>query len=139
VVDLADHLLEQDPDADWRTERQLSHVLGGRAANRLARARGEPGHKPDGLLLAGGQRIAIELEHTEKPVDRYVTACRWYACATRIDAMRWYVDQEKIAERIREVIVDNGLENDTHVTIQLFPPGVVVRPWVLPEEATCDA
>jgi hypothetical protein len=88
-------------------------------------------------LLASGRRIAIELEHTEKAVDKYVTTCRWYACATRIDGMRWYVDQEKIGERIRKVIVDNGLENDTDVTIQPFPPGVVVRSFVAPEAAPC--
>lgn len=135
VVDLADYLLEQDPDADWRTERQLSRVLGGRAANRLARASGEHGHKPDGLLLVHGKHIAVELEHTAKTDVQYATTCRWYACATRIDGVRWFVDREETGERIRQVIADHGLADDADVTVEPFPPGVRVRSWVRP----CDA
>jgi hypothetical protein len=143
VVDLADYLLDQDPSAEWRTERKLGRAIGGRPANRLARLGGKDGHRPDGLLLAEGKRVAIELEHTPKSETDYASICRWYAAATRIDAMRWFVDHDTTEKRIKQVLDAHGLQADLDVTIERFPPGVVIRPWVgsftpPPESLACE-
>jgi len=143
VVDLADYLLDQDPSADWRTERKLGRVLGVRAVDRLVGLGGRDGHRPDGLLLADGKRVAVELEHTMKPETEYTSICRWYAAATRIDAMRWFVDHGKTERRIKQVLDANGLTADLDVTVERFPPGVAIRPWIgsftpPPEGLACE-
>jgi hypothetical protein len=128
VVDLADYLLEHEPDADWKAEREVGRVL--RAIGPAMRARGLPKerrHTPDGLLLTGGKRLAIELEHTDKGEQRYVGICRWFARELRLDGVRWYVDHPKIIARILKVNRQHGFDRDIDVTVEPFPPGVVVR------------
>ncbi len=136
VVDLADYLLEHDPDAEWKAEREVGRVL--RAIGPAMRSRGLPKerrHTPDGLLLTGGKRLAIELEHSDKGEQRYVGICRWFAREVRLDGVRWYVDNPKIIARILKVNRQHGFDRDVDVTVEAFPPGVVVRsqarPWTL--------
>jgi hypothetical protein len=133
VVDLADYLLAHEIDAEWRTEREASRVL--RTEIPLTRRRGAPkgpGHRPDGLLLVGGKRLAIELEHSDKGDYRYARICRWFALNLRLDGLRWYVDDEKIIARLRRVNAEHGFTHDIDVTYELFPPGVVIRQWDRP-------
>jgi hypothetical protein len=128
VVDLADYLLDQDPQADWKTEREVGRVL--RQIGPAMRARGLPKerrHTPDGLLLSGGRRLAIELEHSDKGDQRYVRICRWFALELRLDGVRWYVDNPKIIARIARANRQHGFDRDIDVKIEAFPPGVVVR------------
>jgi hypothetical protein len=136
VVDLADYLLERDPDAEWKAEREVGRVL--RAIGPAMRSRGLPKerrHTPDGLLLTGGKRLAIELEHSDKGEQRYIGICRWFAREVRLDGVRWYVDNPKIIARILKVNRQHGFDRDVDVTVEAFPPGVVVRsqarPWTL--------
>ena len=89
-------------------------------------------HKPDGLLLTDGKRLAIELEHTDKGDLRYAEICRWFALSVRVDGICWYVDDPKIMARIRRVNEQHGYAQDVDVTYAPFPPGVVVRRWVRP-------
>jgi hypothetical protein len=133
VVDLADYLLAQHPDADWRTEREVGRVL--RDGPRLMRSRGlrtGPGHRPDGLLLLDGKRLAIELEHTDKGDTRYAHICRWFALNLRVDGVRWYVDDPKIIARLKRANEQHGFGPDIDTRIESFPPGVFVRSWVRP-------
>jgi hypothetical protein len=128
VVDLADYLLEHEPDAEWRTEREVGREL--RAVGPAMRARGLPKerrHTPDGLLLNGGKRLAIELEHSDKGEQRYIGICRWFAREVRLDGVRWYVDNPKIIARILKVNRQHGFDRDIDVTVEPFPPGVFVR------------
>ena len=134
VVDLADYLLRQDPQADWKTEREVGCVL--RQIGPTMRARGVPKqyrHTPDGLLLSDGKRLAIELEHSDKGDQRYQGICRWFALELRLDGVHWYVDNPKISARIARVNRQHGYDRDIDVKIEPFPPGVVVRnqarPW----------
>ena len=134
VVDLADYLLAHDIQADWKTEREVGRVLG--AIGPAMRARGLPKerrHTPDGLLLTGGKRLAIELEHSDKGDLRYVGICRWFAREVRLDGVRWYVDNPKIIARILRVNRQHGFDRDVDVKVEPFPPGIVVRsqarPW----------
>jgi hypothetical protein len=133
VVDLADYLLAQEPQADWKTEREIGRVL--RAIGPAMRGRGlskERRHTPDGLLLTDGKRLAIELEHSDKGEQRYIGICRWFALELRLDGVRWYVDNPKIIARIQKANHEHGFDRDIDVTIEPFPAGVVVRSQVRP-------
>jgi hypothetical protein len=130
VVDLADYILEHEPNADFRTEREVGRVLRAGSPPPYTWGLKAYGHKPDGLLLTGGRRLAIELEHTVKSDLRYAEICRWFALSVRIDGIRWYVDDPKISDRIRRVNAQHGYAQDVDVTFAPFPPGVVVRRWV---------
>jgi hypothetical protein len=132
VVDLADYILEHEPQADWRTEREVARVLRGGSAPTHSWGPKAYGHKPDGLVLADGKRLAIELEHTDKGDLRYAEICRWFALSVRIDGIRWYVDDPKTLARIQRVNEQHGFAHDVDVTYAPFPPGVVVRRWVRP-------
>jgi hypothetical protein len=130
VVDLADYLLDQDPSADWRTEREVGPFLrAGRPRTRIGGLPLSPSHKPDGLLLANGKCIAIELEHSDKGDMRYAYICRWFALTVAVDAVRWYVDDPKIIARLRRVHQQHGFDEDVDFRCEPFPPGVVVRSW----------
>jgi hypothetical protein len=132
VVDLADYILEHEPWADFRTEREVARVL--RAGSSPTHRWGLKAysHKPDGLLLTDGKRLAIELEHTDKGELRYAEICRWFALSVRVDGIRWYVDDPKTLDRVRRVNEQHGYAQDVDVTYAPFPPGVVVRRWVRP-------
>jgi hypothetical protein len=129
VVDLADYLLAHEPGAaEWLTEREVRQEL--RQASPFPRQRrlpGETNRTPDGLLLTGGQRWAIELEHSDKFERRYYGILRWYASALRLDGVRWYVDKPKIRERLIRVNEEFGFDRDIPTEVLDFPPGVVVR------------
>jgi hypothetical protein len=133
VVDLADYLLTHEPGAEWRTEREVGRTLrGGRQPTRIGGVPVRPTHKPDGLLLMGGKRLAIELEHTDKGDLRYASICRWFALTVGVDGVRWYVDDPRIIARLRRVHQQHGFDEDVDFTCEPFPPGVAVRPWVRP-------
>jgi hypothetical protein len=132
VVDLADYILEQEPHADFRSEREVGRVLRGGSAPAQSWGLKAYGHKPDGLVLTGGKRVAIELEHTAKSELRYAEICRWFALTVRVDSIRWYVDDPKTIDRIRRVNEQHGYAQDVDVTYASFPPGVAVRRWVRP-------
>ena len=126
VVDLADYLLTHNPDLEWRTERELRRVL-----DAIAPARqhipGDNRHRPDGLLLGRGERVAIELEHSDKFEERYTHISRWFATEYRLDRVRWYVDQPRIVRRLRQINDQHGFARDIALEIEPFPPGVVIR------------
>jgi hypothetical protein len=133
VVDLADYLLEHEPAAEWRTEREVGRTLrAGRLPTRIGGLPARPTHKPDGLLLTSGRRLAIELEHSDKGDLRYAYICRWFALTVGVDGVRWYVDDPRIIARLRRVHQQHGFDEDVDFTCEPFPPGVTVRPWVHP-------
>jgi hypothetical protein len=128
VVDLADYLVAHEPEASWHTEREVRQEL--RRAGPSPRRRRLPGdtnRTPDGLLLTGGKRLAIELEHSDKFERRYYGILRWYASELRLDGVRWYVDKPKIRDRLIQVNEQYGFARDMPTEILDFPPGVVVR------------
>jgi len=63
VVDLAEELLLNSPRASWATERELRRDL---AARRPRGVSVRHGRVPDGMLLVGSRRIAVELDLTPK-------------------------------------------------------------------------
>jgi hypothetical protein len=135
VVDLADHILEHELVTDWRTEREAGRFL--RTGNPATLSWGLKTyhHKPDGLLLAAGKCLAIELEHSDKGDLRYAEICRWFALNVRVDGIRWYVDDPKTAARIQRVNEQHGFAADVDVSYAPFPAGVAIRPWMRPVSA----
>jgi hypothetical protein len=126
VVDLADTLLEKQPGDQWITEDEIRSFLDqvGLPPRRLP---GEPLHRPDGLLLTGGARVGIELEHSDKYEMRYIRISKWFVREWRLDRVRWYVDHPRIAERLRQINVQHGFDRDIQVEIETFPRGVALR------------
>ena len=126
LVDLADTLLASDARLEWRTEREVAPYLD-RIAPPPVPIYGERPHRPDGLLLSDGERIGIELEHSDKFEQRYTRISRWFATEYRLDRVRWYVDQPRVLRRLREINDQHGFTRDIPVEIEPFPPGVVIR------------
>lgn len=133
VVDLADALLAQCPNARWIAESEVGRLL--RTPGTARRLMTGPtvvgaNHRPDGVLVVDGQRIAIELEHSDKGDQRYATIFRWFALNDRVDAVRWYVDDQRIIDRLRRVGSEYGFAEDVEFSYSAFPPGVAMRGWV---------
>jgi hypothetical protein len=125
VADLARHLLDRHPDADWRSEREVPLEL--RAASGATHLyRGSNPRTPDGILRLGGQRLAIELEHSGKTSRRYARIGSYYAAELRFDAVVWYFDHPTILERVRRANAENGFDVDIPHVYRLLPPDVVV-------------
>jgi hypothetical protein len=126
VVDLADYLLAHNPGLEWRTERELRRVLDAIALP-PAYLPGDNRHRPDGLLFEHGDRVAVELEHSDKFEQRYTHISRWFAREYRLDRVRWYVDRPRIVRRLQAINHDFGFARDIPIEIEPFPPGVVIR------------
>lgn len=126
VVDLADWLLAQGHDLEFITESEVRGYLD-RVARPRARLPGDSRHRPDGLLISGGERIGIELEHSNKSPARYTTISDWFVREWRVDRVRWYIDNPKIPKRLRDVNSVHGYDHDMKIEIEPFPPGVRLR------------
>lgn len=118
LVDLADHWKDRDKQSRWSTEREVR-------TNKLVSL--DPGHWPDGLLETHGMRLAIELERSAKKNDRYEEIHRWFARATRIDGIRWYVATSAIRKLVERSIARQGLFG-LNVEIDYIPDDVEVFP-----------
>jgi hypothetical protein len=126
LVDLADLLRRDNPYAYWRTEREIMSDRQ-RAAQRGSDV--DFGHRPDGLLIEDGRRIAIELELSKKPEGAYARICRWYAAQPFVDGLRWYVGSRAIWARIALELDWTGMDRCLHVEIHDVPSEVRVRNW----------
>ena len=126
LVDLADFLLQHDPNLEWRTEREVRRFLE-QVAPTPRRHFGERAHRPDGVLLADGHRIGIELEHSDKYEQRYIRISSWFVREWRLDRVRWYVDNPRIVDRLRQVNAQHGFDRDMLIEIEPFPQQVVFR------------
>jgi hypothetical protein len=126
VVDLADHLVAHDPDLRWIAEDELRGFLD-RIAPSPRLLRSDTRHRPDGLIVTGDSRIAIELEHTAKYRGRYAQISAWFVRELRVDRVRWYIDDPRILRRLREVNEQHGFDHDMRIELQEFPAGVRVR------------
>ena len=126
VVDLADWLLAQGPQLEFVTEAEVHDYLD-RIAPAPARLPGDTRHRPDGLLISGGERVAIELEHSDKTYARYTSISGWFVKEWRVDRVRWFVDNPKVLDRLAHVNSVHGFDRDMKIDIESFPPGVRLR------------
>ncbi|MGO8687273.1 MAG: hypothetical protein ACLQT7_08880 [Candidatus Dormibacteria bacterium] len=110
LVDLSEELLAAHPGSAWTTERELrrDRMRAARAGDRWERQR----RIPDGLLrLAGGRRIAIELDLTAKRSARLELLAGAYAVDRDVDAVWWYLPSEAAATRMQRLVAQRGLEH----------------------------
>jgi hypothetical protein len=126
LVDLADYLLAQDAQDRWFTEDEVRGYLDQLAPSPHPSC-GDTRHRPDGLLVTGDARIAIELEHSDKYQARYARISGWFVREWRVDRVRWYVDTPRILQRLREVNERHGFDRDMRIELEEFPPTVRIR------------
>jgi len=126
LVDLADYLVAHNPGYRWIAEDEVRGFLD-HIAPPPRRMRGDTRHRPDGLLVTGDQRIAIELEHTDKYQARYTQISAWFVREWRVDSVRWYIDRPRILQRLREVNAVHGFDRDMAIELEEFPPSVRIR------------
>lgn len=109
VVDLSEELLAQHAGAVWTTERELRR-------DRMRAAREDPAERqrrtPDGLLmLADGQRVAVELDLTPKRSRKLEDLADAYAVDPAVDVVWWYLPSAAAAARMRELVNERALEH----------------------------
>lgn len=126
VVDLADYLVAHEPGSRWIAEDELRNFLKQVAPEPLRLWR-ETRHRPDGLLVTPEHRIAIELEHTDKYHKRYTDISGWFVREWRIDRVRWYIDNPRIFQHLREVYELHSFDTDMDIDLLEFPAGVHLR------------
>jgi hypothetical protein len=128
VADLADWLLEREPDTEWVTERELRAAALDAArldgSGRLGRG---AGHIPDGLLVTPKSRTAIELERTAKRPLAYDRIFRWYAAAVQFDGVRWFVVGRALLAYLTQLVERYGLAST--VSVEPLPAAVRILPW----------
>lgn len=98
MVDLSEELVARHQDATWRTEREL------RLDWYADRARGIEHHRlPDGMIVLGGERIAVELELSEKRSRDYQALGDAYLeeLILGMHGVWWFVAGDRIAEQLR--------------------------------------
>ncbi|HEY1298220.1 MAG TPA: hypothetical protein VGJ60_34505 [Chloroflexota bacterium] len=126
VVDLADYLVAENVSCRWFAEDEVRGYLD-QIAPPPRRFGGDTRHRPDGLLVANDMRIAIELEHSDKYDARYARISAWFIRESRIDRVRWYVDNPRILQRLRAVNQRHGFDRDMRIELDEFPPTVRIR------------
>jgi hypothetical protein len=126
LVDLADYLITQDANHHWLTEDEVGGFLD-RIAPPPKRLAGDTRHRPDGLLVTGNTRTAVELEHSDKYNARYARISAWFVREWRVDRVRWYIDRPAILQRLREVNARHGFDRDMRIELEEFPPSVRMR------------
>ena len=126
LVDLADYLVAQDPTFQWFAEAEVRGALE-QIAPSPRQLEGDTRHRPDGLLVTPEARIAIELEHSDKYQARYASISAWFVREWRIDRVRWYIDNPRILQRLREVNARHGFDRDMPIELEPFPPSVRMR------------
>lgn len=131
VVDLSLEVLgKMESGHHWATEREVRQELlnRGRGSSGKMGSGSKTGRIPDGLLISpNGERVAIELELTQKRTDDYRKILKGYADRHRerieqpeddepgahlsdyvsssggIDGVVWYVESDKALERVKKV------------------------------------
>jgi len=110
LVDLSEELLAAHAASAWTTERELrrDRMRAARAGGRWDRQR----RVPDGLLrLAGGTRVAVELDLTPKRSARLDLLAGASAVDRDIDTVWWYLPSEVAVSRMRALVANRGLEH----------------------------
>ena len=110
LVDLSEELLAAHPGSTWTTERELrrDRMRAARTGGAWERQR----RVPDGLLrLAGGERVAVELDLTPKRSARLDLLAGAYAVDRDVDIVWWYLPSEVAVARLRALVAARGLEH----------------------------
>jgi len=121
LVDLSEELLGAHPGSVWTTERELrrDRMRAARAGDGWERRR----RVPDGLLrLAGGTRVAVELDLTPKRSARLDLLAGAYAVDREVDAVWWFLPSDFACSRMRTLVEERGLEHLIHPRARRVEP-----------------
>ena len=104
LVDLSEQLLDAHPGSQWVTERELR-----RDAIRRHRQEGmDPRpvriRTPDGVLILGDKRVAIELDLTPKRTEQYEQLLRAYAADRTVQGLWWFARSAAVCDRLTKLI-----------------------------------
>lgn len=129
VAELADWLLEQLPGSSWTTEREerLNRRVGEKAIGVDSLVDALPGKLPDGVLTAGGKRLAVELELRQKADRAYSIIAGRYA--RRLEAgvysrVQWFCAADAIQAAVERAIERAG--DPKRMWVRDVPEGVTV-------------
>src|SRR3954469_4633576 len=99
VTDVRLHIAERRPEAVWVSERVLARNLAQQGERRA--------HLPDAEIMIGGQRVAVEVELTQK--ERRRTESIVAELSRRYDAV-WYFAAPSAHRHLADVIARNNLK-----------------------------
>lgn len=104
LVDLSEQLLASHPGTEWVTEREVR-----RDAIRRQRDGGMAAHAvrlrtPDGVLVSGSKRTAVELDLTSKRTEQYEQLLKAYAADRSVQELLWFARSAAVADRLTKLI-----------------------------------
>lgn len=126
VADAAAALLERHPGAAWLTERELRRRAGQKFGV------GWQGHIPDGVLVLGNRRFAVEVEMTAKEKRRVEKILRVYLRRSDYSEVWYFCRTKRQTERLKEVV-------KRHDFARVFTLGEVVQDGATDREAPVAA
>ena len=104
LVDLSEQLLREHPRAQWLTERELRRDAIRRHRQDEMDARPVRIRTPDGVLLDGTRRIAVELDLTSKRTEQYEQLLRAYAADSGVQGLWWFARSAAVRDRLTKLI-----------------------------------
>lgn len=104
LVDLSEQVLLSQPGSQWLTERELR-----RDAIRRHRQDGmDPRpvriRTPDGVVVLGSKRVAVELDLTSKRTEQYEQLLRAYAADRTVQGLWWFARSAAVRDRLTKLI-----------------------------------
>jgi hypothetical protein len=104
LVDLSEQLLRDHPGSAWITERELRRDAIRRHRQDGMDARPVRLRTPDGILVAGTRRIAVELDLTPKRTEQYEQLLRAYAADSTVQGLWWFARSAAVRDRLTKLI-----------------------------------
>jgi hypothetical protein len=104
LVDLSEQLLLGQPGSQWLTERELRRDAIRRHRQDGMDFRPVRIRTPDGVLVLGAKRIAIELDLTPKRTEQYEQLLRAYAADRTVQGLWWFARSAAVCDRLTKLI-----------------------------------
>src|ERR1700726_3595986 len=99
LVDLSEQLLQSQPGSQWLTERGPRRDAIRRHRQDEMEARPVRVRTPDGVLVLGSKRVAVELDLTPKRTEQYEQLLRAYAADRGIQGLWWFARSAAVCDR----------------------------------------
>jgi hypothetical protein len=104
LVDLSEQILRSQAGSQWLTERELRRDAIRRHRQDGMEARPVRIRTPDGVLILGSKRIAVELDLTSKRTEQYEQLLRAYAADRTVQALWWFARSAAVCDRLTKLI-----------------------------------
>jgi hypothetical protein len=104
LVDLSEQVLRERPGSQWVTERELRRDAIRRHRQDGMDARPVRIRTPDGVLVLGAKRLAVELDLTPKRTEQYEQLLRAYAADRTVQGLWWFARSAAVRDRLTKLI-----------------------------------